>query len=644
MPNRYVKYIVVPLAAFVVTYFLVPWVRRLASRYGFMDQPDQRRIHENPTPRAGGLAVFIGFHAGCAAIFFLPWGGSLETRLEVAWWFRFLLVSSLLLIVGLIDDRYTLRAGVKLVCQVVVAGLAYYLGFRATTLLGVELSPWVSFLFSTLWILGAINAFNLIDGMDGLASGLAIVAALSMMGQSLLQGFPGEALVALALIGACLAFLRYNFHPASIFLGDGGSMLLGLSVAILALKTSAEATTITALVVPLLAVGVPAFDVMLAIWRRAVRHLAYHKNKKKGDAHVFGADTDHLHHRLRRSGLSQRRVAGILYAIAAALMALGFLAFFFHTRARGLYFITFLGGLYLVVRHLAKVEIWETGLALMHGLHRPQRKVLATLMYPAADLLLLSAGAAAVWWHMQRGWLFQRTEAGGTPFLGLWLALPFLTLILGRTYQRVWSMARPLEYVCLWLALAAGSGLAAVATSPPVSTVQSYLLTGINWVLFMALCGTGMISLRAFPRLLRDGMTHFRWAYDSRHPDIRKTLLCGKGASVAQYLRVHTNQLADDESCERIIGLICEDTNLHGRRIGGHPVLGGSKHLPQILRKQHPNRIVLLDDLPPERLASIQHSAWEQHVQLCIWSSCLTVLEQNENDRPPAPDPCRETA
>ncbi len=616
--DRYIKYIFVPLTAFVIVYVLTPLVCRLARRYGWMDEPGGRRMHDHPAPRGGGLAVWIGFHVGCAAIFFMPWG-TFGTRLEPGWGKHFLLISGLILVLGLIDDRWPIRPWLKLAGQTGVAVLAFALGFRAESLLGVDLHPVADFLFTTLWIVGAMNAFNLIDGMDGVASGLAIVAALAMAGQSLLQGFPGDALVALALIGACAAFLRYNFHPASIFLGDSGSMFIGLTIAVLALKTSAEAATLTALLVPILAVGVPAFDALLAIWRRSVRQVA----SEDDQGGVFSADTDHLHHRLRRTGISQKQVAVLLYALAAALVAVGFVAFFFQGWARSLYFLTFLGSLYLVVRHLAKVELWETGMAILKGLHRPQRQVVSTLLYPVADLSLLVLTAGLLWSFTHDRWLFARVGAGAVPFLGLWLALPFVLLVLTRTYQRVWSLARPSEYVFLGLALAAGGGLAAVTTNWPHDMPMS---PWNHWLVFMAICGVGMIGIRAFPRLLRDVMSQFQWAYDTRHRGIRNVLLYGDGAQVALYLRSQSTTSSRDEKCERIMGVLSEDTNLHGRRICGYPVFGDLDHLPRAARKYPLQRIVILQEIPSEKARKIKLATETYGLETCQWRSGLAPL------------------
>jgi len=441
---------------------------------------------------------------------------------------------------------------------------------------------------------------------------------LAMAGQSLLQGFPGDALVALALIGACVVFLRYNFHPASIFLGDSGSMFLGLTIAVLALKTSAEATTLAALLVPILAVGIPAFDALLAIWRRSVRRAT----ASRGTG-VFSADTDHLHHRLRRSGISQGRVAMLLYGLAATLVAIGFVAMFFQARARSLYFITFLGAIYLIVRHLAKVELWETGLAILKGLQKPERRVLSTLLYPIVDLSLLLGTAMFMWSLTHDRSIFARVGAGAVPFLGLWLAIPFILLVLTRTYQRVWSLARPFEYIVLWFALGVGGGLAVLSTDWPDHLPFS---PWNHWLLFMAVCGIGMIGLRACPRVIRDLMTHFRWAYDTNHGALRHTLLYGNGDSVALYLRDLAHTADPDDRRERIIGILSEDTNLHGRHICGYPVLGGLTHAETIVQSRSIQRIIVIQSLSSEQQAILDDLAANQGVKVYTWQPKLVPL------------------
>jgi hypothetical protein len=199
---------------------------------------------------------------------------------------------------------------------------------------------------------------------------------------------PADAVVMLGFAGACMGFLRYNFRPASIFLGDTGSMFLGFALASIAIATGSKGTMLASLGVPLLAVGIPVFDTMLAVWRRSIRALA--------PAAVFGGvrglmrpDAEHLHHRLKRRGLNQYQVAVLLYIINAALVLVGLVSMIFRDHALGIFLLAFVVGAYVVVRHLAEVELWDTGRVLIRGLARPERKVAAFFFYPIADVITL---------------------------------------------------------------------------------------------------------------------------------------------------------------------------------------------------------------------------------------------------------------
>ena len=266
------------LCAFLLGLVLTPICRELARKCGMVDAPSARRINKVPTPRAGGLAVFLSVTAALAA-YMLVTGARLSPLFpnEVIW--RMMGLSAALVVVGLADDKFGLPPVVKLAGQVAVALGAFFwchAGFRTMPLFA-DMPAWLDCILTAFWIVGAINAFNLIDGLDGLASGLALIAAIGMGGSLVFIGYPQATLVYLAFAGACLAFLRYNFHPASVFLGDTGSMYLGFTLSTLPLLTKAGDSFFVSLGVPLLAMGVPIFDTSLAIIRRTVRAVLAHE-------------------------------------------------------------------------------------------------------------------------------------------------------------------------------------------------------------------------------------------------------------------------------------------------------------------------------------------------------------------------------
>src|ERR1019366_3702539 len=301
------KYIAVFLTALVVTYLLTPLVRALACRFGIVDLPNERRPHKHPTARGGGLAGIVGVYAAC----FLALAFPASTRpggFDLHWWLSFIPPSLILLVIGLVDDIHGLGPWKKLAGQVVAALLVCLSGTHFGKLFGYELPPLLDAILVVVWIVAVINAYNLIDGLDGLASGLAIISATGLCGILVLGNLPGVILLLVALIGACLAFLRYNFQPATIFLGDTGSMSIGLILGVVSLQTFTKNTFFLSMTIPLLILGVPIYDALLAIWRRSVRRFMGSgepdASGKRGG--IMTADLEHLHHRLVKAGFSPR--------------------------------------------------------------------------------------------------------------------------------------------------------------------------------------------------------------------------------------------------------------------------------------------------------------------------------------------------
>ena len=303
-----------------LTLALVPLFARLATaRDLVVDQPNGRKVHTTPIPRIGGAAIFLGFYLtlGMAALLFPAVSRSLILETE-----NLLLVlgSVLAFAVGLIDDFRRLRARQKFALQLAAAGLAYLGGIRIEsigfyTLFQVDLG-WLSPVVSIFWIVLVINAFNLIDGLDGLAGGVGLIASLILAYVSFLHRNLPAMLYMLAIAGGLLGFLRYNFHPASVFMGDGGSYFLGYLLGVVSVLAAGQNTATMTFLVPMLAVALPVIDVGMAILRRFVRGQA-----------IFGADKRHFHHMLLRRGLSHRNAVLLCYGVALCICgaALAFL-------------------------------------------------------------------------------------------------------------------------------------------------------------------------------------------------------------------------------------------------------------------------------------------------------------------------------
>lgn len=298
------------VASLALTYL----VRERATRAGIFDPTDHRKLHTRQIPRVGGIAIFLSV-AIALAVLALQGGfegvGLAGSKLAIV-----VVGGAATFLLGLYDDLRQLRARYKFAVQIAIAIAIFAAGVRIDTialpLVGqIGFNPVMGLLFTIFWFVGLTNAFNLIDGLDGLASGAAMFALTTMFVVATINGQAGAALVTLAVAGATLGFLRYNFHPASIFLGDSGSLFLGFMLAGVGAISSQKGSTVVAIAIPLVSLGLPVLDTSLAIARRFLRGQP-----------IFSADRGHIHHRLLGLGHSPAKVALLMYAGCAGL-ALG---------------------------------------------------------------------------------------------------------------------------------------------------------------------------------------------------------------------------------------------------------------------------------------------------------------------------------
>jgi UDP-GlcNAc:undecaprenyl-phosphate/decaprenyl-phosphate GlcNAc-1-phosphate transferase len=319
--------------AFIGCVLATPLVTRLATWAGAIDRPDQfRRIHKGAIPRLGGLGIALGLALGIPAVVAM---GYLREPLGIdlaSWWLRHwpvVFASAIVLAIGAVDDTRGMRPRVKLLGQA-AAVLVLVLGgiqIQQVAILGwnIDLSgPALSLpmppgvqavrvslpglVVTMLWFLGCMNIWNLIDGMDGLASGVGLLVSATMMLVAIYQANIGSALLAAALAGSLAGFLLYNWHPACIFLGDSGSLLIGLLIGVIGVQDSMKGPSAVSILFPILAMGLPISDTAMAIFRRWVRHLP-----------LSSADRRHVHHLLIGMGMNPRQAALCLYCFAAGL-------------------------------------------------------------------------------------------------------------------------------------------------------------------------------------------------------------------------------------------------------------------------------------------------------------------------------------
>jgi UDP-GlcNAc:undecaprenyl-phosphate GlcNAc-1-phosphate transferase len=331
-------YLLAFLASLAGAAFLTPASIWLAGKFGVLDQPDPRKVHAFPVPRWGGIALFGGVMLGVLALLWtmprfaqlldfrhkLLQGGEVVGLLNLRQQFVGILIGATgMLALGMADDRRPVPALVKLLVQIIAAYAAMVYGVRVSGLAlpgfgYVELPLLASQAFTLFWMLGFMNAVNLVDGLDGLAAGIVAIAAGTFMVVCAMQGetrvllFSKQlklaAVLSAAVFGACVGFLLYNFHPAKVFMGDGGALFLGFMLGAVSVIGTLKTTAVLAVIIPVLVVGLPVLDVAFALLRRF----------RRGDG-LMQPDKLHFHHRLLALGWTQKEIVLLMYVITLLL-------------------------------------------------------------------------------------------------------------------------------------------------------------------------------------------------------------------------------------------------------------------------------------------------------------------------------------
>jgi UDP-GlcNAc:undecaprenyl-phosphate GlcNAc-1-phosphate transferase len=314
--TSYKTYILVLVVSAIGSFWLTPLAARLAFRLGAMDLPNARKVHHRPTPRLGGVAVVLGFCLPWVALYLLqnPVAATFQNYEKL---FATLVAGVLaMLALGIYDDCKGADASKKFLVQVLIAIGLWLAGIRIESidnpwaLKAIELPKWLGLPVTVLWIVGVTNAINLLDGIDGLVAGVTVCIALSLAIINAISGNVFVTLLTLALAGACLGFLGHNHAPANIFLGDSGSLTIGLVLAcigVVSVFNQGSGSASPVLTVPMILFSLPLFDTLRVMVMRLLRGVS-----------IFQADRNHVHHRLLDLGLNHRQAAWALYGVAGS--------------------------------------------------------------------------------------------------------------------------------------------------------------------------------------------------------------------------------------------------------------------------------------------------------------------------------------
>ena len=575
------------LAAAALSMFFTFVCIHVLPLFGMIDVPHGRHQHARPVPRGGGIAIILSFVLTGAAASLLMNGGWAATRLLV----QLGPPTAAIAVLGLLDDRFELGSWVKLLGQILVALYFYATDAGISCLLDHELPIWLALPLTVCWVVGITNAFNLIDGMDGVAAGLASIAAFSMTVWVALSDGTLEVAAALMIFcGACLGFLRYNFSPARIFMGDTGSLFIGMLFAYFSMAESVKAITLTSLLVPILAMGVPIFDVFLAIMRRLFRKYV----RKEPGVGIMTGDHDHLHHRIQQQEHNQSKTARKLYSLGVLLSVGAICSALVSNMLQTLSFAIILLIIFIVVR-FATIEFYDAVSLISEGVRIPHRKFLVTAFHPILDVVLLTAAYLIVSVIFQRNIMI-------SPYTlrqALFYLAPFpVVLGLSGIYRTYWLRPGVKQFYKLLLMLLLSATIV-------LAMALGFILIefdGINrdQISLMREFYTAYVCMAIFFIFLERFILHYVESYSFRRlamvteskRKLFRTVVYGGGIYCKMFL---TSQYSVSQLpvTRRIVGIIDDNPSLRGLNLYGQNVLGTSRDLAKLKEKYQFDEIVI---------------------------------------------------
>jgi len=615
-----------PLAAFALSLILTRICIAVLPRLGYMDIPKGRHIHKKPVPRAGGIGFILAFWI--TVFLYLIKYYHLSQLLEQPIG-QFLVPlaggSIILFFTGLYDDRYDMPSIIKLMFQIAAGVALYYLGGGIRTIFDYAIPNYAALILTVIWMVGIVNAFNLIDGLDGLAAGLASISSICIAIWTLINSINlPMAVVLLIFCAVCLGFLVYNFSPARIFMGDTGSMFLGLFFAASSMdQCSRPAVTVAALLVPLVAIGVPIFDVILAIWRRSIRRFGFHILKDNLDNEevvtelehgidstgriqlkdaiengngVMDADQDHLHHRLLRETHNKTsRAVLLIYGISVAFSLFAIALTFIGYKMPALAFLLTIIGVFFTLR-LANVEILASMSVVAQGVRFPRKSFLLTAVHPLLDFALLMMSFFLVFGIQERPIRVIYHQCG-INILVVFVVPYFVVLIVSGIYRTYWLRASIERYYMLFKLLILGACISFILLN--IGVMTGWIFEGVSKRMVSIIFLLEMFFSCSFIMLERFTLHFFegfalRSYYLKNAPEANQhqTIIYGGGLGCRMY--VNSLYCSRHFSCAfQILGIIDEDHSLQNLNISGFRVLGTSMDLEKIYKKNRFDTIVL---------------------------------------------------
>lgn len=633
---------IVFLLTLLLSLILTPFTKQLATAMGAVDIPNNRKVHSQPIPRLGGVAI-LGTLAITLGIFYLLVpdlysqiiSHSEQALLDPG---QGLLLGSALLMVfilGTWDDIKTLEPKPKFAVQFIAASLIYFAGFEIniTTLqAGPTLHFLVSYPLTILWIVGITNAFNLIDGLDGLASGVSIIALCTIAVISLIDGQSGIVLTSIILSGAILGFLWYNFRPATIFLGDSGSLFLGFVLALLSIKSLTKTSTAFAIFVPLLALGLPIIDTLLSIVRRFFSWFLPTPNEKEESGEgfsisnalksLFKPDKSHIHHQLINRGLSHQNTVLVLYLVSIlfGLVAL-VVSMTQQTETTILVMLLVVAAIKKGINQLRyrEIELFRNGIffTIYNALVINKRHIRKLL----DSIFILAAFSGAYYLlHPNRFLSMMTHQYNAALTMGSVFLIQILSMWFCGLYRKTIRVLGIADIITIIKSVAV-----AVLVSIPV---HFFFFTDLlpldlaSYILDFYFLGTLIMGMRVSFHILK-------YLFHKSRKNNCRVLICGAGQqgllALQRIMNVDANSFTP-------VGFIDEDPALEGRVINGFSIFGGHWKLERLIRNKQIDELHITDpNLQPEVIRRIQNISQKYDLVVRLMQTELKNLNTNES-------------
>ena len=605
------EYITIFLLPFLLCMGITPYIIKLAFKVGAVDKPDERKVHQRIMPRFGGVAVYVSLIISFIVLLLLYPDLLSSSGFSYSQLSMVAISVHLIFFLGVRDDLQPLKPGLKFGFQFLAATLVYLAGFKISNItnplgagiIGVEI---LDFPLTLLWIVGVTNAFNLIDGLDGLAAGIATIACFSIFGVSLIEGEHLIAILVLALAGTLMGFLRYNFNPAKIFLGDCGSLLIGFLLALFSIGSSTKITTGFSILFPFLVLGLPITDTIIAMIRRFLGSYLPSKIYEKEIRNslfkkirgMFTPDKSHIHHQLISKGFSHRNTVILLYAVSIffALNAL-LLSQISSTQQTIGILLTSLLILFLGIKRLRyrEMEIFQNGI--MIPLY--ERLVLNNVIYLYLLDICFVVSSFLLTKYFTSGIapsFLQSTAIGDN--LIIVCSVQMLTLWMSGLHNitvKQMSIGDALKIAQLVLTAVMFSGIVFLVMGV-FSPTRSILFLLLDFYFLLSL----MLGIRIAYRAL-----NYWFARDKK--DGKNVLIYGANNNGVLALNRIINSL---DLNMKVVGFLDDNSELKNKYMSGYQILGSHWELERILRTVEIDYIFICDDkLKTENLLRLKSIA-----------------------------------